>query len=236
MGIVGLGSSIQTGVSVQPYEGGFAIARTQIDIRQTIECVSEDLAHAQYLPQLDSGSDWDVDGWDIQPGFDEGNIFTNEGQDIDISDEDKDSYIFGAHARQDDVALDDSSSNLRDYNLDNPHDLGRFGEDLATRYLRMRGYEILDREWKNHYGEADIVAADNDCAVLVEVKTRKGSDVEPEDAVDPDKIERYRKMSLQFLIEHDQFNEVRMDVIAINVFGEGHAHLHHIVGATSWDN
>ena len=51
--------------------------------------------------------------------------------------------------------------------------LGRYGEDLAVRYLRERGMEVLERNWRCEHGEVDVVARDGDCLVICEVKTRR---------------------------------------------------------------
>ena len=51
--------------------------------------------------------------------------------------------------------------------------LGRYGEDLACRELRRRGYAILARRFRTRFGEIDIVAEDGGTLVFVEVKTRR---------------------------------------------------------------
>ena len=51
--------------------------------------------------------------------------------------------------------------------------LGKTGEDLAAQELERRGYEILDRRWREHGGEIDIVARDSETLVFVEVKARE---------------------------------------------------------------
>ena len=52
---------------------------------------------------------------------------------------------------------------------------GGYGEELAVRYLREQGMEMLDRNWRCELGELDIVARDGDCLVICEVKTRRSS-------------------------------------------------------------
>lgn len=53
--------------------------------------------------------------------------------------------------------------------------LGRYGEDLACRELRRRGYAILTRRFRTRFGEIDIVAEDAGTLVFVEVKTRRNT-------------------------------------------------------------
>ena len=43
--------------------------------------------------------------------------------------------------------------------------IGRFGEELAARWLEDAGLRILDRNWRCAEGEIDIVAADGDPVV-----------------------------------------------------------------------
>ena len=35
--------------------------------------------------------------------------------------------------------------------------IGQWGEEIACRYLRKKGYEILERNFRNRWGEIDIV-------------------------------------------------------------------------------
>ena len=55
---------------------------------------------------------------------------------------------------------------------------GRLGEDLATRYLQRRGYDILASNWRCPHGELDIVARIGGKLVFLEVRTRRQSDTE----------------------------------------------------------
>ena len=125
---------------------------------------------------------------------------------------------------------------IRHLDIDNPHELGIIGEAVARKYLWMRGYDIVERNWRTPYGEADVVACDHGQVGLVEVKTRRGEEACPEEAVDAAKLSRYRKMVLQYLREHLDATSVRVDVLGINVTMPGKAHLRHIVGVSGWDD
>ena len=55
-------------------------------------------------------------------------------------------------------------------------ELGDWGEERAARYLRLRGYSILGRNFRCRQGEIDIIAAKGAFVVFVEVKLRKNAD------------------------------------------------------------
>ena len=62
--------------------------------------------------------------------------------------------------------------------------LGCWGEELAVRYLRKKGYDIVERDWHSNHRDIDIIALLDDTLVFVEVKTRRNRDfIEPESAV-----------------------------------------------------
>lgn len=113
--------------------------------------------------------------------------------------------------------------------------LGARGEQAAARFLERRGYEILERNWCCHAGEADIIAKDEDTIVFVEVKTRKRCDHGfPSEAVTPQKRNRYEKIALAYLADYDQVDyPVRFDVISIVVIGSAKAMIRHQINAFS---
>ena len=49
---------------------------------------------------------------------------------------------------------------------------GRRAEIIAALYLRLKGYRILARQIRNHYGEIDILARKGKTLIAVEVKFR----------------------------------------------------------------
>ncbi len=95
--------------------------------------------------------------------------------------------------------------------------LGRRGEDLACTVLALRGYEIVQRNWRCARGEIDIVAREGDCWAFVEVKTRRGHRAEyPEDGLTPAKLERLIELAQLYLGEQ-ALNDVnwRIDLAAV---------------------
>ncbi len=112
-------------------------------------------------------------------------------------------------------------------------ELGRRGEEAAAKYLKRRGFEILQCNWRCFAGEADIIALQEDTLCFVEVKTR--SSVEkgfPAEAVDQPKRERYERIAACYLKEHPYEDlRIRFDVISILVLGPDRAFLRHHINA-----
>jgi putative endonuclease len=95
--------------------------------------------------------------------------------------------------------------------------LGDFGEEVAADRLSVKGYRILERNWRTSAGEIDIIAEQNDVIVFVEVKTRT-SDLygTPQDAITQNKRRRIIKSSLAYLTEMDLLDrDWRVDMVAI---------------------
>jgi putative endonuclease len=51
---------------------------------------------------------------------------------------------------------------------------GSEGEEIARKYLKEKGYRILDLNFQTRTGEIDIIAMDRDIVVFIEVKTSTG--------------------------------------------------------------
>ena len=113
--------------------------------------------------------------------------------------------------------------------------LGRYGEQLAARYLGERGLTVLDRNWRCPHGEIDLVARDGDCLVFCEVKTRRSQRFgAPVEAVDRRKAARLRRLAAAWLQAHDEHaDRVRIDVIGILRPRVGPAVVRHLQGVGS---
>ncbi|WNB84921.1 YraN family protein [Cellulomonas sp. ATA003] len=110
--------------------------------------------------------------------------------------------------------------------------VGRYGENVATRFVQDAGWQVLDRNWRGADGELDIVALDGTALVTVEVKTRRGVGFgHPAEAVTARKVARLRRLTAQWVAAHDvRPRSIRIDVIAVLVPRSGAAHVEHLVG------
>ncbi|MGG5258549.1 YraN family protein [Phycicoccus avicenniae] len=113
--------------------------------------------------------------------------------------------------------------------------LGRYGEELAVRYLRERGMEVVERNWRCEHGEVDVVALDAGCLVVCEVKTRSGTGFgEPVEAVTVAKALRLRRLAAAYVRERGGHEgPLRIDVVGVLCRPGSPAEVRHVVGVGS---
>ena len=95
--------------------------------------------------------------------------------------------------------------------------LGDLGEEIASNYLKKKGYKILERQYKSQYGEIDIIAEHKKTLVFVEVKARRSDDFGlPEEAVDERKLEKIIATGNCYQQKlKSKFEDVQVDVVSI---------------------
>ncbi len=96
-------------------------------------------------------------------------------------------------------------------------ELGAKGEEIAVRYLKNRGYRIVERNYRIRLGEIDIIAEQGDDLVFIEVKTRSdtlfGS---PFESVTKQKQKQLSKVALEYINKQNCHNRpARFDVVGI---------------------
>jgi putative endonuclease len=99
-----------------------------------------------------------------------------------------------------------------------PKTLGAQGEDLAAKFLKRAGYEILERNAKLGRNEIDIIARDGDTIAFVEVKTRDtpGDAFSPEDNVHAAKQRKLITAAKHYMARHPDPNAYyRFDVVSV---------------------
>jgi putative endonuclease len=98
-------------------------------------------------------------------------------------------------------------------------ELGAKGEGIAVRFLKDRGYKIVERNYRIRLGEIDIIAEQGGDLVFIEVKTRTGlSYGTPFESVTMQKQKQLSKVALEYLSKQDDHNRAaRFDVIGIKL-------------------
>jgi putative endonuclease len=103
------------------------------------------------------------------------------------------------------------------------HAWGKRGEDLAHRYLQAQGLIVIGRNYRTRSGtaEVDLIVADGDTIVFVEVKTRATDKFgAPDEAVDREKRRHIVRAATEYLRRIDKdFGCARFDIVNV-LFGE----------------
>lgn len=109
---------------------------------------------------------------------------------------------------------------LKQHTVPERAELGKKGEEKACAYLKQNNYTILEKNWKSHPYEIDIVCRDktNNELVFVEVKTRHDSDeVRSFEAFTPKKQRNIIKGAKKYIAEKNCWDDpCRFDLICIN--------------------
>lgn len=104
--------------------------------------------------------------------------------------------------------------------------IGQFGEKKAQNYLKRRGYQILECNYRTRGGELDIIAKDRDCVVFVEVKTRTNREYgTPAEAVSFYKQQHMLSAAKYYLSRYGFDTECRFDVIEVYLPEKGMFHI-----------
>lgn len=109
--------------------------------------------------------------------------------------------------------------------------LGSWGEDAAEKYLKKKGYTILERNFRCKLGEIDIIALDGRSLVFIEVKTRRNQNYGlPCEAVTAVKLQHLKRTAAYYTAVHNaDCWEPRLDVIEI-LARDGRAYIRHMEG------
>jgi len=94
---------------------------------------------------------------------------------------------------------------------------GRYGEEMARKYLEEKGYELIEANYKNKIGEIDLIMSDNEWLVFVEVKyksdDRRGM---PEEMIGRQKLGQVRKIAESYVhFKKTKYQKYRIDAVCI---------------------
>jgi len=99
----------------------------------------------------------------------------------------------------------------------NKVEIGKKGEINTAEYLKRYGWKILDRNFRFHKKEVDIIARKDDLVIFVEVKTRSGVEF----GRGFEAVNRYKKENIlqvaKYYIEKNNLKgcNIRFDVVSI---------------------
>jgi len=110
--------------------------------------------------------------------------------------------------------------------------LGKEGELIAERFLKKKGYKLVERNYRCAAGEIDLIVLDRSVIVFVEVKTRRGHGFgTPLEAVETRKQHKMIQAAQYFLSEKGLHQrEARFDVVGIS-WPQREPEIEHVVNA-----
>ena len=96
---------------------------------------------------------------------------------------------------------------------------GKLGEDAVSDYLIKQGFAPVCANYRSRFGEIDVIAADDEYIVFVEVKTRSPGSMtgKPREAVDARKQRKIIQTALLFLAENPTDLQPRFDVAEVYI-------------------
>jgi putative endonuclease len=114
------------------------------------------------------------------------------------------------------------------------NDLGVLGEDIASRHLAGKSYQVLERNWRCGRLEVDIIARENDQLVIVEVKTRsEGFLGSPDDLINKKKQKSLIRAANAYISRTGIDLEIRFDIVIVVFRSHRLYKVDHIEGAFS---
>ena len=100
-------------------------------------------------------------------------------------------------------------------------EIGKWGENLACRYLEENNYKVIERNFYCRQGEIDIIAKDSKKGeiVFVEVKTRTNFKYgNPAEAVNKKKKKHIKQVINYYIYIRKLYNiTIRIDVIEVYI-------------------
>ena len=97
---------------------------------------------------------------------------------------------------------------------------GKEYEEIASRYLKRKGYKVIERNYRTRFGEIDIVARKGRVLVFVEVKGGRGR---PRYRVTPSKLKKIEFAATDFMRKYGgDYDSVRLDVVEVTEGGVEH--------------
>ena len=112
------------------------------------------------------------------------------------------------------------------------NDLGKRGEEIATEFIKKKGYRVLETNWRHRKAEIDIIAKVDEVLIFIEVKSRS-SDLfgRPESFVDATKQQLIADAASVYMEKVGHEWEVRFDIISILFHNEAYQSIDHFKDA-----
>jgi len=104
-----------------------------------------------------------------------------------------------------------------------PSTRGDFGEWIALRLLKKKGFQCIHRNWRSctdRRMEIDLICVDRQCLVFVEVRSRSVDAMVSgwQSLMNKKKLKSLRRACMLYLFESNKdFNNHRLDVVEVDI-------------------
>lgn len=108
--------------------------------------------------------------------------------------------------------------------------LGKLGEEIVAKYLKRNGYTIVEKNYKNKFGEIDLIVKKDEILSFVEVKTRKSINYgTPAEAVNFNKRRHIYKTAEYYILSKDiNKKDITFDIVEVYFQKENDYRIIHI--------
>ncbi len=98
------------------------------------------------------------------------------------------------------------------------HQTGKAGENAAVLFLENKGFQILERNWRHHHLELDIIATKDNILQFIEVKTRHSIEFGwPEQSISRKKMQFLKNAGAAYQFQHKQWKYIQFNVVSITM-------------------
>lgn len=101
-------------------------------------------------------------------------------------------------------------------------EIGLVGENIAAAFLTKKGFSIIEKNYRQKWGEIDIIAQKDGAVRFIEVKTKsvgdtsyKSSAYHPEEHVTHDKLRKITRTASLYMESKKDSREYQIDVVAV---------------------
>lgn len=108
------------------------------------------------------------------------------------------------------------------------NELGKEGEEMAVKWLKENGFNILHQNWRHSHYEIDIIASkihpgnktsQKEFLHFIEVKARNYTQFgHPEDSVGKKKFKSLKKAADEFLFQNPGHKWIQYDILSITLY------------------
>lgn len=97
---------------------------------------------------------------------------------------------------------------------------GKDGEEIAAKFLKEKGYQIIDQNNSTKFGELDLIVNKNNILIFVEVKFKTTEDFgTPEEMIGKSKLAQVKRTAEMYLLTNpdmaNKFDKYQIDAVCI---------------------